>query len=678
MSVNRNNARPPQGRKIGLLQWFHAGDHERAERTIEELQRAGIEHLRTGISWADHHTPEGVDWYKWLMPKLGRHFDLLPCFLYTPPSLGIAYKTSSPPRSPKSYADFIDHFVSRYGRWFDWVELWNEPNNRSEYDYTVDVNWNIFCEMISMSSYWAKQLGKRTALGGMSPMDPNWLDMMAARGALTNIDAVGIHGFPGSFDPGELDWNTKVDQVRRILHHHRKEAEVWITEAGFSTWQYDEKRQVVEFLKAIGSDADRVYWYSLFDLSPDQPTVDGFHMDEREYFFGAISHKGQPKLITRFLEQNERRHSCAQPWWRSACEDRPHPAKDHVLITGGAGFIGINLADELLSQGHRVIIYDNLSRQGVERNMNWLLEKHGRERIWFMLADVRNGHLLRHAVAHSSSVFHLAAQVAVTTSLTDPGMDLDVNVRGTFNLLEAIRESAHQPPLVFTSTNKVYGDLEHVEFAELESRYQPVEASIRDKGISEALPLVFHSPYGNSKGSAEQYVLDYARSYGLRTCVFRMSCIYGPNQHGTEDQGWVAHFAINLIQGEPLHFYGNGKQVRDILYVTDLVEAFKLAQENMDHISGQAFNIGGGPSNTVSLIELVHMLELENDVQAQVHRHAPRVGDQVYYVSDTSKFTTATGWRPTVTRTEGLRRLWAWQQRHHAASPVLKQQRTTA
>src|SRR5690606_28963475 len=200
--------------------------------------------------------------------------------------------------------------------------------------------------------------------------------------------------------------------------------------------------------------------------------------------------------------------------------------------------------------------------------------------------------------------YHLAAQVAVTTSLDDPNHDFEVNIQGTFNLLEAIRTSSHQPPLIFTSTNKVYGDLPDLEFEQRDSRYHPKDTRIKQSGISEAQPLNFHSPYGSSKGAADQYVLDYARSYQLKAVVFRMSCIYGPHQFGTEDQGWVAHFLIQAIKGRTIHIYGDGKQVRDILYVEDLLKAFTLAWKNMDEISGKVFNIGGGVGNAISLLEL--------------------------------------------------------------------------
>ncbi|MGN6848032.1 MAG: SDR family NAD(P)-dependent oxidoreductase, partial [Sphingomicrobium sp.] len=267
-----------------------------------------------------------------------------------------------------------------------------------------------------------------------------------------------------------------------------------------------------------------------------------------------------------------------------------------ILITGGAGFIGSNLADRLAGEGHRILIYDALSRPGVERNLAWLNMRHGRN-ITHIAGDVRDEDELVHAAKEAKAVFHFAAQVAVTTSLVDPREDFDINVRGTINLLDAVRMRSEPVPVIFASTNKVYGDLGDIEFDTLHNRYEPKAFAAR-RGIDETRPLDFHTPYGCSKGAADQYMLDYARSFGVPTAVFRMSCIYGLHQMGTEDQGWVAHFLIRAIEGKPLVLYGDGLQVRDVLFVEDLVDAFLLAQSNIHTLSGQAFNIGGGLGNT--------------------------------------------------------------------------------
>jgi CDP-paratose 2-epimerase len=276
------------------------------------------------------------------------------------------------------------------------------------------------------------------------------------------------------------------------------------------------------------------------------------------------------------------------------------------------------------------------------------------------IADVRDAEALRQAVDGVARVFHFAAQVAVTTSLTDPVEDFEVNARGTLNLLEALRAQVNPPPMVFTSTNKVYGALDDVGLRRRNQRYEPTDPSLRRTGISENRPLDFHSPYGCSKGSADQYVLDYARTYGIPAIVFRMSCIYGPHQFGTEDQGWVAHFLIRAMEGQPIMLYGDGRQVRDILCVDDLVDAFLLAQQSMATESGNAFNIGGGPGNTVSLLELLEMIGELIGHKPEVEFDSWRPGDQRYYVSDTAKFQRTTGWRPRISVQEGLERLTRW------------------
>jgi CDP-paratose 2-epimerase len=334
------------------------------------------------------------------------------------------------------------------------------------------------------------------------------------------------------------------------------------------------------------------------------------------------------------------------------------PKRHYVLITGGAGFIGTNLADRILASGGSVLLFDNLSRPGVERNLAWLRETHG-ERVQVEIADVRDRHALKLAARSAAQVFHLAAQVAVTTSLVDPVHDFEVNAGGTLNLLEAIRTMDTPPPLVFTSTNKVYGALADLPLQRNGTRYQPLDAATR-KGVNEERPLAFHSPYGCSKGAADQYVLDYARTFGMPALVFRMSCIYGAHQMGTEDQGWVAHFLLRALEGAPVAIYGDGGQVRDVLFVDDLVNAFLLAQRNMHALSGQAFNIGGGLGNTLSLRELLDLIgKLQGEKPTAQFRHW-RMGDQRYYVSDSSKFTGATGWKPEVNIKQGIGRLYRW------------------
>jgi CDP-paratose 2-epimerase len=330
-----------------------------------------------------------------------------------------------------------------------------------------------------------------------------------------------------------------------------------------------------------------------------------------------------------------------------------------ALITGGAGFVGTNLAARLLEQGERVVLLDNLSRPGVERNLAWLLDCYG-PRVTFEQADIRDRFAVRRALAGTTSVFHLAAQVAVTTSLDEPLNDFEVNAHGTVTLLEELRRMSEPPFFLFTSTNKVYGALPWLELVRRERRWEPVDDLLRTRGLSERLPLRFCTPYGCSKGAADQYVLDFAASYSVPSVVFRMSCIYGPHQHGTEDQGWVAHFALRVLEQRPITLYGDGAQVRDILFVDDLVEAMLAARERRDSVRGTAFNVGGGPANAVSLLEVLDVIGRHTGSLPPVQREAERPGDQRYYVTDTREIAAALGWQPRVTAVEGIERLVTW------------------
>ena len=356
---------------------------------------------------------------------------------------------------------------------------------------------------------------------------------------------------------------------------------------------------------------------------------------------------------------------------------RPHRLADAHLIIGGAGFVGCNLADRLLNAGERVRVLDNLARAGTEVNLEWLQQRH-RDNLTVAIADVRDADAVTHAVAHAQSVFHFAAQVAVTTSLEDPLYDHAVNVQGTLNVLEAIRKSAHRPPVIFTSTNKVYGDLNDVQLARAGDRYEPANEDIRRCGIGELRPLAFSSPYGCSKGAADQYVIDYAHSYGLATMVLRMSCIYGPRQFGTEDQGWVAHFIKQVLADQPITLYGDGCQVRDILFIDDLVDAMLRARSHLPALRGTAFNIGGGPQRAVSLRELLRNLAMLTGREPTVRYGEWRAADQRYYVSDTSCFEAATGWRARIGVDEGLRLLHDWLAAQHAPAPQTAAQERAA
>ncbi|MFL5258516.1 MAG: SDR family NAD(P)-dependent oxidoreductase [Hyphomicrobiales bacterium] len=330
-----------------------------------------------------------------------------------------------------------------------------------------------------------------------------------------------------------------------------------------------------------------------------------------------------------------------------------------VLVTGGCGFIGCNIADALASRGDSVIAYDSFARPGSEENAHWLKVRHG-ERVEIIRADIRDPDKIEPAVAQASGVIHLAAQVAVTTSVENPLDDFAVNMAGTLNILECVRRSNPEAPLIFASTNKVYGKLlGSAEVTRKGDRYVPLDDSL-ETGVSERARLDFYSPYGCSKGAADQYVRDYARIYGLRTAVLRMSCIYGPRQFGNEDQGWVAHFMIQAIQGNPITIYGDGCQVRDILHVSDAVKAWLSTLDHIDEVTGSVFNLGGGPENTVSLLEAIEAISDIVGERPRLTFDGWRPGDQPWYVSDIRTISFGSGWTPRIPVADGMRDLHRW------------------
>ncbi len=317
-----------------------------------------------------------------------------------------------------------------------------------------------------------------------------------------------------------------------------------------------------------------------------------------------------------------------------------------VLITGGAGFIGSNLAARLLQvPSTHVMVYDNLARPGVERNLAWLRSLASPGQLAVVPGDVRDRTLLAEAAVGATEIFHFAAQVAVTSSIDDPLADCHTNILGTLHVLEAARAARIPPLVLFTSTNKVYGSLEKLPTQRIGDRYAFADSAF--EGVSEQHPLDFHSPYGCSKGAADQYVHDYARIYGVPTVVFRMSCIAGPRQLGTEDQGWVAHFLYSALEGNPVTIYGDGCQVRDVLHVHDLVDAMEAAVAHRQRTAGEVFNVGGGLAQAVSVREALALIERQTGRPVEARYAEARPGDQRIYISDTARLRTATGWRPT-------------------------------
>lgn len=331
---------------------------------------------------------------------------------------------------------------------------------------------------------------------------------------------------------------------------------------------------------------------------------------------------------------------------------------DRILITGGAGFIGSNTADYFASKGHMVYVIDNLTRKGTEKNLHWIQERHPNLR-WFHNSITDS--IVPQIIERNKPdvIFHLAGQVAVTSSVEDPIKDKEINLDGTLNILEGVRKFSPETQVVFSSTNKVYGDINQ-ELTEKDTRYKFKDKELDDYGISEEQNLDFHSPYGCSKGAADQYVRDYARIYGLNTVVFRQSCIYGPRQFGNEDQGWVMHFVMKALKDEVITIYGDGKQVRDLLHINDLLKLYAQVVRNRYESSGSIYNIGGGPENTISLIELVGILESKLSRKIKLKSLDWRPGDQKVYVSDISKIKEVSLWEPEIGVEDGIDDLINW------------------
>lgn len=330
----------------------------------------------------------------------------------------------------------------------------------------------------------------------------------------------------------------------------------------------------------------------------------------------------------------------------------------NYFVTGGAGFIGSNYVHRLLERGEKVTIYDNLSRGGAPRNLKWLAQTFGADAFKLVAGDVRDAALLTSASRDADVIVHLAGQVAVTTSVVKPREDFEINALGTFNVLEAARLNERKPVVLYASTNKVFGGMEDVEVVERNTRWEYKDLPF---GCAETQPLDFHSPYGCSKGAGDQYVRDYARIYDLPTVVLRQSCIYGPRQFGVEDQGWVAWFVIAAVTGRPLSIYGDGKQVRDLLHVYDLLDAYDLSIQHIERLKGEVFNLGGGPRNTISIwTEFGPLLEKLLGSPLPVTRGDWRPGDQKVFVADIRKAERALGWTPKYDVERGVRQLFDW------------------
>jgi CDP-paratose 2-epimerase len=636
------------GRAFGFAEWFRPGEYQRAEAALESMARTTACYVRAHLSWAEYHAPGGQEWYDWLVPQISQRFDFLPCIHYTPPSLSRTGTSAGPPHRLLDYADFVDHVLTRYGTHLDTIELWNEPNNLLDWDWRVDPDWTLFCEMIGAAGHWARERGFRTVLGGPCPFDTNWLNLMGERGVLGVMSAVGLHGFPGTWDSEASTWGGWEQQIvamRGILDKYNKDAEIWITEAGYSTWRRDEAVQASSFLDALAAPADRLYWYGWQDIADDVAIQEGLRFDDRHYHMGVVDSHGRPKLLGRLLTDGgvDQVHKTLH----LSLPNIARPA-DPVVLTGGAGFIGCALADSILGGGQEVIVFDNLSQSGADGNLEWLKSRHG-ARVHAIIADIRDETTVREVVRDAAAVFHLAAQEPPAT-LADSIAEFDVNARGTLNMLEAVRRTGRPVPFIHASTADVYG-LDNT------SLHDP---DVVEWGVGEHHPLRFATPFAASKGSADQYVLSYAAAHGLPAAVLRLSSIYGPSRSGEAQAGWVTRLVSEALKRSHVTIAsGVGNQLGDVLYITDAVCAFRAVLAGIAVATGEAYNIGGGPEGAVNelmvLDELQAIIGRPLDISFNAVGHCRR-----RCVVDTRKIGKCLGWRPSVPLREGLTRVHDW------------------
>lgn len=651
----RQSRKIERGKTVGVTVNFRPGDQPHAEQILADLRTLGIAHVRAPLSWSECQTPAGYAWYDWLIPAIARQAELLPCLAYAPgPTGNEAHELHDLGR----YRDFLELIVTRFSDYFGWLELSVALDGRCGLDELSDTAWDGLRKSVVDAAGWIKRQGKKTVFAVAAQCAARTFAHISGPDLLRHSDAIGICD-PGTAVRSQVHGHSCVAQLRALLKEQEGAPEVWITDAGFMPPPYNDRQQLRTLLDAVDAPAERVYWRATtLHADADKAVTLAPWAEEHAHHTGLRRSDGAPTLLFRLLQDGgmDKVRSTLRLAARPVSMSR---TPGLVLITGGAGFIGTNLTDRLLSEGVPVLIYDNLARPGAERNLHWLFDKH-RSGLEFELADVRNRRALRRALRNAAQVLHLAAQPAPGTSLRHPIEDYEVNSYGTLNLLDELRLQEHRPPLIFASTSKVYGTLGSIRLKKEHTRYEPEDRAVRHNGIGEEQALEFCSPFACSKGGAEQYVLNYARNYGLPAMVLRLGSVYGAYQSGEQEHDWIAHLLRWTLQEQPITIYGDGLQVRDVLHVDDLVDAILLAQRHMPEGSGQAFNIGGGPGNTVSLRELIDLIEI-------VHGHAPpvcyqdwRPDDQRYFVSNISKFTAMTGWMPRTDVGEGIRRLYAW------------------
>ncbi len=592
-----------------------------AQALLAECRTLGVHRVRLVFPLGDARADAARERYARIAEEAAASFELVSAFARS------ARGSLAPvcAREGAGYVADVVRMANAVGPYCDWFEL-ADPLGPPAWPDRSKASAALLREL-------TEWIGTPVALGGL-PLDRAWLS--AARDADV-LAPFGALAFAQSVPAGAPALAT----ARTVCERQA----LWITPERASVQRDHPAHRLAQVADWFEDSPTQVF----VPLVPD--AGDHAHGDARAD--GACS-----KRLLR-LAGAEGLQRCAR---RAAAP----PTSGYDLVTGGAGFVGSNLAARLAGAGRSVLVFDSLARAGTEENLEWLSQKFPGQ-IHPVLADVREREAVDCAVAGAERVFHLAAQVAVTTSLAEPRADHDVNVAGTLNVLEALRRRAQPPPLLLTSTNKVYGDLGGLSLRRTPSGYEPADAGLRARGIDEDMPLSLSSPYGCSKGAADQYALDYARSFGLASVVFRMSCVYGPRQFGNEDQGWVAHFTRRTLRGEPISVYGDGDQVRDLLFVDDLIAAMLAAMDRLPEIAGCAFNIGGGAERALSLNALLQRLERLHGVLPPVQKGAWRAGDQCYYVSDSTRFSKATGWRPRVDVNAGVQRLYQWMQAHEGA-----------
>ncbi len=615
----------PRSSPCGASIPVHFEDERAVEALLAECSNLGVTRVRLELPVCSAGDDGARERYRRIAGAAASSFRVIAAFARRDPTRSLAPVRA---RNGTGYSAGVIRLADSVGEYCDWFEL-ADPLGPVAWPDTSEASAGLLGDLVD----W---IGTPVALGGL-PLDAVWLRTAEEAGVLAPFGALA---FPETM-PAGAHTTQALAAARSVCQRQA----LWLTPDrapdGPARGERPERR--------LARTADWLETVSAQVFLPLSPITRGGDLTVAQAEHAEIE---RSKRLLR-LGGIDGLHRIA----RQAAVTAPRSGYD--LITGGAGFVGSNLAARLARDGRSVVVFDSLARAGTEENLAWLCREFP-GRIHPVLADVRERDVLGGVVAGAGRVFHLAAQVAVTTSLEQPREDHAVNVTGTLNLLEALRRRSQPPPLLMTSTNKVYGDLGGLALCRGMCGYEPADTNVRARGIDEDTPLALSSPYGCSKGSADQYVLDYARSFGLPTAVFRMSCIYGPRQFGNEEQGWVAHFVRRTLDGDPITIYGDGHQVRDLLFVDDLVAALLGAMEHLPAIAGRAFNIGGGPERALSLNGLLEHLHGLHGSVPPVQMEDWRAGDQRYYVSDTSRFRAATGWAPAVDVGAGVAQLYEW------------------